>query len=903
MDSAFNPEKGDWELAWPARISQHDLVYLSPPHDPMQGIPLGNGDMGALLWCEPSRIVIAINKCDLWDDADFGRFHNWSSAEEDKSTALRHGGRLIVDFGMPLMDPFYLKDFEARLELASAQARVFASTPFGRLHLSAYVSADENALIIECETDIEEKCPHEVILERWGSRTFAHWYAKVRRDPEIGLSGTDAAVSGGVMKLTHRLTSGEFAVGCKIIAEDAAKVTSKRLHSRAGACTIESDSPEKKWSLYLTVTSPQVKGSAAKAADEILGGVIKRGKEELFKSHQDFWKRFWHKSYINIPEDYLENLWHLTMYYAGSSQRGPYPATFVNGLWGWNRDVHPWNFYFHWNQQILYWPLHAAGHHELLLPYLNYRFNSLPHAMEDARDWHGSAGAFISDVAERRGYNDEHTKDNHTPVAQIAMDFWRYYRYTGDREFLRGKALPFMEKAAEFFETLFEKRDDGLYHAKRGTVYEGGILCEDSVTELSTGKALFNGVLQAAKEAGTDLGKKGLKWKEIAENLAPLIRVNAPEEVISESDGRLKLNVGPFRGSEVPCRELIAGGKRLSDGKIMTSRIYRAEFDPSRMVEEKEVIIQQRDWGRVIPLILTPLAATLRYPFMPCSGDVFPGAEFCPVFPAEIGGLAHKDTDLFKSFVSTAKAYSPDYIGWEPLVIILARLGLADEAMTLLGERPDKWQMYCNGFWRANSEEVSKMEGLFYFGVNRVAAAELPESDVDGYPFVERDKDDEARFDCAAWPYRHMESEPMGVLACAINEMLMQSHDGIIRIAPAFKWDAEFSLHAVGGFVVSSELKDGSPAWVALRSLLGNRCSIENPWQGQDVYIVSGDSVTKSAGEETISFDTVEGGRYILSTDRDILKRWNVLPKTFEKNTAPKKSSVGIAKLGLPRMF
>src|ERR1035437_3549951 len=121
MESAFNPETGAWELAWPERITQHDLVYLSPPSDPMQGIPLGNGDVGALLWCESNRIIIALNKCDLWDDAQFGRFHYWDPNEEEKSTTLRHAGRLIVDFGVPLLDPFYLKDFEARLDLASAQ--------------------------------------------------------------------------------------------------------------------------------------------------------------------------------------------------------------------------------------------------------------------------------------------------------------------------------------------------------------------------------------------------------------------------------------------------------------------------------------------------------------------------------------------------------------------------------------------------------------------------------------------------------------------------------------------------------------------------------------------------------------------------------------------------------------
>ena len=131
MTSAFNPTTWEWDLSWPERVTQHDLVYLSPPHDPMQGIPLGNGDVGALMWCEPSRVVFALNKCDLWDDAPFERLHNWISAEEERTTALRHAGRLVIDLGLPLLDPFYLQSFEARLDLAAARAHVAAATSFG----------------------------------------------------------------------------------------------------------------------------------------------------------------------------------------------------------------------------------------------------------------------------------------------------------------------------------------------------------------------------------------------------------------------------------------------------------------------------------------------------------------------------------------------------------------------------------------------------------------------------------------------------------------------------------------------------------------------------------------------------------------------------------------------------
>jgi len=54
FSSAFNPVEFQWDIAWPGRIFQYDLLYKSSPIDPIQGIPFGNGDVAALFWCEDS---------------------------------------------------------------------------------------------------------------------------------------------------------------------------------------------------------------------------------------------------------------------------------------------------------------------------------------------------------------------------------------------------------------------------------------------------------------------------------------------------------------------------------------------------------------------------------------------------------------------------------------------------------------------------------------------------------------------------------------------------------------------------------------------------------------------------------------------------------------------------------
>ena len=499
--SGFCPKRGAWEIAWPGRVARHDLVYQSPPGDPMQGLPLGNGDVGVLCWCEDTRLVFAVNKCDLWDDAAFGRFHNWKPEEEEYSSALRHACRLYIDFQAPVFDLFYLSGFEGRLSLADASMKIVASTPLGEVSARAFVDHGAGVLCCEVTSALEEDIPVQVTVERYGSRTFSHWYSLVNRDPSIGLAGTESVAGEGGAFVSQQLTSGRFAAGCSVVDEAGTNMAFSRVHSRAARATVEGEGV-KAFRVLLAVTSPQG-GDPVPEAEAMLASAREKGMGALFARHAEAWKAFWERSLMESGDDYLDNLWHLTMYYAYASQRGASPGRFIGGLWGWNRDVQQWCFYFHWNQQQTYWPLNAAGHHDLVEPYLDYRFQALPHGQRDAREVLHADGVVVSDVCERRGYNST-TYANHTPVAQIAMEFWRQYQFTGDRAFLKARALPYIVEAAKFFESLFERGEDGRFHAKEGLGYEGDVLLRDAVSEMASGRVLFETALAALSEAGVE---------------------------------------------------------------------------------------------------------------------------------------------------------------------------------------------------------------------------------------------------------------------------------------------------------------------------------------------------------------------------------------------------------------
>ncbi|MEM0201417.1 MAG: hypothetical protein QXD23_03355, partial [Candidatus Micrarchaeaceae archaeon] len=85
-----------------------------------------------------------------------------------------------------------------------------------------------------------------------------------------------------------------------------------------------------------------------------------------------------------------------------------------------------------------------------------------------------------------------------------------------------------------------------------------------------------------------------------------------------------------------------------------------------------------------------------------------------------------------------------------------------------------------------------------------------------------------------------MQNQLSGV-ANVINEMLMQSHSGIIHIFPAIPktWkNVSFGhLRAIGAFLISAAQIRGVIQWVAIEALKDGICRVKNPWQAKKIAV------------------------------------------------------------------
>jgi hypothetical protein len=863
IESAYSPTEGTWRFDWPGRLAQHDLVYLSPPEDPSLGLPIGNGDIGALVWTTERELVLAINKCDTFDDDDPGPYRN----REEKNTALRHCARLVVDFGSPVFDLLYLKDFAGRLEMATAVTTLHSVTPFATASAEAYLSAPHRVLALKCRVRGNEPVSPRVTLERWGSRNLKHWYMNVNRDPALGLDGTTTSIQRGRIVIRQQLRTLFFVVAAQVVPDGGASVNPRRLHGRSGEVALP-EAGEAGFTVYVTAVTSENDPDPEAAAHRILDQAVAGGEPAIRKAHEEDWRRFWSASMIDLPEKHLENIWHLTLYFANSSSRGAYPPHFCNGLWGWQRDFVPWSSYFHWNMQDYVWPLHTQNHAELALPYLRYRRDSLPHAMSYAMENLKKPGAFYGDVANRKGYNalGAQTDNNRTPGTQIALDFWRHYVFTLDEKFFRESAWPVIREVARFHASLLTLGDDGRYHILQTSAYEGSPLFDDTITDLAMIRGLFPVAIRAGQKAGHDPTEIG-RWRELLDKLAPFRLADLTEPEMER------------RGSELVHRKGVGDGKKVESLKVFAvGKNAKGEWIRNRFAH---------------------LADKMAYYGVP-------DPELAAVFPSNVIGLAQRGTEQFNAAVTEVRLHPPadhdldisrpasmegradQCMGWCPYPIVLARLGLAQELSAELVSSVSMWQFYPQGFGHYGPYHVFK-----------------PASQNRWLRNHPRDAATRKNFDSPTWQFRHFDNEAMPIVSCAINEMLLQSHEGAIRVCPAVlpAWHVRFELAAQGGFLVSAEHRDGKVLFVAVTSRVGGPCRLVHPWpaEGTATVVSQGAAVPVRRAGEIIEWDTRPGNRYIIVPDAGILDRWKVVPVSPPRRQTPSKLKRAI--LGRDRLF
>jgi len=193
------------------------------------------------------------------------------------------------------------------------------------------------------------------------------------------------------------------------------------------------------------------------------------------------------------------------------------------------------------------------------------------------------------------------------------------------------------------------------------------------------------------------------------------------------------------------------------------------------------------------------------------------------LFPFGLSGIGAPDYERMRR--TFACRICPQDCQWSLDPVWAARLGLGEEACALLLNHARKFNRFRYGGWDAVESSV------FPGGL---AAA----------PFL----------------------DGAGLSAYGLQQVLLQSHNGVIRVAPAVSkaWSGTFRLLAEGGFLVEAGLEQGSPVFVQVLSLRGGECRLANPWPGGCRVGRGEENVLQTEARE-FAFTTDAGATYVLT--------------------------------------
>ena len=806
----------------PAYLRRHDLVYRRPAERPYDGIPLGNGRAGGLLRICPEGIALTMNHTDCVDYRDDGLFGAWAWEEEEKNTAPVAGAELAVRFSLPGFQWPYLEKYEQRLNLADGVCTLDAETPFSRIRGRFWWSGDPGVLVMEFRGEFPEEVPVTLVLDNWPSSNFFHHYEQISGIRDKNLAGTRSDIpdshTGTVERELKRCRSAA-AVRIRNLKGEPLEAEVLRIHSRrceirlpgsrlqeftvlAGLETTPppgisppGPEPENPLSRVLEALNRAEillgTGGSAKPAEETAGGYEETPRteetfppSELLSRHIRGWHDFWNRSFLHLGgEEYLENLYYFHLYQLNSCSRGALPVTFA-GLWNWFRDSRNWGHFYHWNHQQTYWGLEVAGRNELAENYYEYRWRMFPHALETGRQLTGTEGAcFYSDITNLNGFNalEPDTLRNFTVTAQIALDFHRHWRYTGDEEFLLLRAAPVMKAAVELYRALLCKDPDGRWRIRGGsTPYESYWNLKETVTDWSLIQQLFQAFLDLPDPAGPGEKLRACMLEILAGLPDPPVTLLEGEEIFS------------------------AG--RTGEGTPV-------EYGQGRYP-------------------LSPFPAALTAPVYPGTLKALEDPE------SPLSDLARRTARVLFDREFYRQDGVLDCSGHTPAPQTAARLGMGEDTLKLLRHFARTYQCFPSGFMHfadlSRDQQWSPVDRprILDPGVSRTLWEEI------------HDRSKGLRTSLDSDPFMHCYFEPAANILAGIQELLLQDHLGVIRPFPFPRLlkETAFTFTAAGGFRVSGECRGGEPEYLFIESLLipggketrsplwGEECCLAAPW-------------------------------------------------------------------------
>ncbi len=425
-----------------------------------EAIPLGNGNLGGLLYGDDQKVLLSIDCSSLWDLRQEERLSR-SDYTFDQFLFLVRGGA------------------EKNKELQSRFGRFFEEAPYptriptGSFSFSLSNGADTNFRFDKKNACAEVQISPSEKIETFFSADNGFGYVRCTENVKVVFVPPDYQKA---IEKDKEIVGGSLGWLCyprgELIERDGISIYRQPTATGSYSVIVKI---KKKDGVQEIVFAVKAENSEHTEEEYLtwLNMAVEKGFDFEFALHKKWWNAYFSKVKISLPEEEkdLQELYELTHYLLGAGSRKGSPPMSLQGVWtAADGTLPPWkgDFHFDLNIQGTYNWVYRTGRWEELHPLIEYFLKNREEIEKFTERFFGvEEGFFIPGTADLKG----HIMGGWVQYTySIGSSFWmllmldKWYEYTQDKDYLTEFLLPVEKKAFRLLKERFLEEKNGEYH-------------------------------------------------------------------------------------------------------------------------------------------------------------------------------------------------------------------------------------------------------------------------------------------------------------------------------------------------------------------------------------------------------------------------------------------------------
>lgn len=491
--------------ATPSPLVSYNVVWDSPSKNSDGSMPIGNGDIGANVWVEPSGdLLLLLSKTDAWDE--LGRIiklgqlrvklspNAFAGAKSFHQELDLHGGRIVIraehaQHGKAEMRVWFDANHPvARIEIdtekpttVSVQHETWRTAPrelrgkeFGN---SSYgLAGTSQSRVVHPDTVLDDQTDRVVFFHRNNSSIWAD---------TLRVQSLEEMLNPANDPLMH-LTSGAMVRGPGLVAKGKGELVSAQA------------AQSHRVNVYPHVARTDTAEQWVRAVEGAAAAVDKTPLDAARAAHGKWWEEFWARHWIFVDggrdtgvvtRGYVLQRWvnacggrgNLAIKFNGSIFT--LPVLDRDGKMVFDPDYRVHGPCFWWqNTRLPYWPMLMAGDYDLMQPLFKMYSDMLPLRKLATKKHYQHEGAYIPETVyfwgthnnENYGWNrdklapgltvNQHIRYEWVAGIELTAMMLDYHAHTQDEKFLRETLLPFAAEIATFYARHYQLNEQGKLH-------------------------------------------------------------------------------------------------------------------------------------------------------------------------------------------------------------------------------------------------------------------------------------------------------------------------------------------------------------------------------------------------------------------------------------------------------